>query len=230
MEKEKVEKEKVEKEKVEKSDEVVSTKLGTAGLVLGIIAIATSMIPIVNTISFILGILALIFGIIAVVKDTKKVKSIITIVLAVIAMLVVIIMQVSIAKSLNELFSGSEFEQKEGDGIITDIKSEPEKKEFKVGEVAENNSLIIKFLSQNLDFKDYNRYATVKAGYKILKAEFEFENKATSDDHVSDWNFECYADGYSCDTFYSVDDSGFSATLPIPGRTLKTRIQLRNKN
>jgi len=86
-------------------------------------------------------------------------------------------------------------------------------KEFKVGETCETNTLRIKYLELDDNFKGYSRYATIKDGYKIIKAEFEFENLSTQDEYVSSYDFECYADGYVCEEFYSVDESSLGANL-----------------
>lgn len=86
-------------------------------------------------------------------------------------------------------------------------------KKYNVGEVYEDRNIAIKFVSLDDNFKGYSKYATVKSGYKVLKAEFEFENVGSSDQYVSSYEFNCYADGYDCENFYSVEDSGFSSTL-----------------
>ena len=69
------------------------------------------------------------------------------------------------------------------------------------------------------NFRGYNRYADIKDGYKVIKAEFEFENLSTQDEYVSSYDFECYADGYACENFYSVDDSSFSTKLSAGKKT-----------
>lgn len=94
-----------------------------------------------------------------------------------------------------------------------DTTSKQTKTSYNVGEIFENKNLAIKYVSLNDDFKDYNKYADVKSGYKVIKAEFEFENIGTSDKYVSSYDFNCYADGYDCESFWSVDDSTFSSQL-----------------
>lgn len=94
-----------------------------------------------------------------------------------------------------------------------DASNENASKIYNVGEIFENDYLAIKYVSFDENFTGYNQYATVKDGCKIVKADFEFENVGSSDQYVSAYEFGCYADGYDCESFWFVDDSGFSSTL-----------------
>lgn len=87
------------------------------------------------------------------------------------------------------------------------------KKSYNVGEVYEDSSIAIKYVALDDDFKGYNKYADIKSGYKIIKADFEFENVGTTDFLASAYDFDCYADGYDCENFWSVDESGFSSNM-----------------
>ncbi len=87
------------------------------------------------------------------------------------------------------------------------------KSSYKVGEIYEDGSIAIKFVDVDTNFKDYNKYADVKKGNQIIKADFEFENVGSSDVLASAYNFNCYADGYDCEKFWSVEDSAFTSTL-----------------
>lgn len=93
------------------------------------------------------------------------------------------------------------------------------KKQYTVGETFENKNLTIKFVSADKDFTGYSEWADVKDGYKVIKAEFEFENIGDTDEYVSSYDFSCYADGYDCEEFWSVDDSSFGATLSSGKKT-----------
>ena len=97
----------------------------------------------------------------------------------------------------------------------SNIEKKFEKTEFEVGESYEGNGMTINYISCNADFKEYSKYASLKYGYKVVKLEFEFINTylTDADVHPSSYDFECYADGYVCDSFYSVDDSSFYLTL-----------------
>lgn len=91
--------------------------------------------------------------------------------------------------------------------------TEAKKSSYSIGEIYEDNNIAIKFVSADENYTAYNQYADVKEGYKIVKAEFEAENVGTSDAYFSAYEFDCYADGYDCEDFWSFDDSGFSSTL-----------------
>lgn len=94
-----------------------------------------------------------------------------------------------------------------------------EKNEYKVGEIYEDEYIAIKFSSKNENFKKYNKYAEIKSGYKIIQATFEFENVGNTDEYVSSYGFNCYADGYDCEEFIWVDDSSFGSTLSAGKKT-----------
>lgn len=87
------------------NQENVKTKSGlaTAGLVLGIIAICTSFIPIVNNASFVLGVLAVIFAIICLVKKTSKGKVIAALVLGIVSIIITLALQSSWGKSIDKI-------------------------------------------------------------------------------------------------------------------------------
>jgi len=83
--------------------EAKKSGLATAGLVLGIIGICTSLIPIINNASFVLGILSVIFGIISLVKKTSKGKAIAVLILGVLAVVITLSLQSSWSDSLDEI-------------------------------------------------------------------------------------------------------------------------------
>ena len=93
------------------------------------------------------------------------------------------------------------------------------KTSYNVGEIYEDSNVAIKYVSLDDNFTGYSKYADVKSGYKIIKAEFEFENVGSSDFLASAYDFNCYADGYDCEDFWSTDDSGFSSTLSAGRKT-----------
>lgn len=93
------------------------------------------------------------------------------------------------------------------------------KTSYEVGETFSNRFINLTFVEKDDNFTNYSQWATVKDGYKIIRAKFEMENIDKSDQTIMYTDFNCYADGYSCDSFYSVDDSGFSATLSTGKKT-----------
>ena len=99
-------------------------------------------------------------------------------------------------------------------GSSTDTSSNvDENKIYSVGEIYQDENIAIKYVSLNSNFTNYSEYAEVKSGYKVIQAEFEAENLGTSDELFSSYDFNCYADGYDCEAFWSVDDSTFSSNL-----------------
>lgn len=77
--------------------------LATAGLVLGIIAICTSFIPIVNNASFLMGLLAIIFGVISLVKKRGIGKAIAALILGVLSIVITLALQSSWGKALDNV-------------------------------------------------------------------------------------------------------------------------------
>lgn len=196
--------------------------LSTASLVLGIVGICTSFIPIINYLSFVMGILAFIFGIIGLVKGAGKGKNITAIILGILTFIIVINMQQAFSdvfsddsSSKTSLTSSTINNDETKNTTVT-------KKEYTVGEIYEDSNIAIKYVSLDDNYTGYNRYATVKNGYKVIKAEFEFENLSSSDQYVSAYEFDCYADGYDCENFWSTDDSTFSANLSSGKKTKGT--------
>lgn len=202
--------------------------MGIASLVLGIISIIIGFVPLCGAIAFLPALIGLILGIIEIVKKSKsnekKGMAIAGIVMCAVAILV-IFFWVFIAAAgsgtsntntvtFNSSVSSDDKSITSSDTTTTNT-NEPTStdKRISVGNKYEGNDLSITYLSLDDNFTDYSRYASVKSGYKVIKAEFELENLRSSDQVVSSFDFDCFADGYDCDNFYYADDSSFSATL-----------------
>ena len=84
-------------------EEKKKSGFATAGLVLGIIGICTSIIPIINNLSFILGIIGAIFAIISLIKKASKGQAVAGVILCVLAMIITINSQKALSDSLNEV-------------------------------------------------------------------------------------------------------------------------------
>lgn len=95
-----------------------------------------------------------------------------------------------------------------------------EKTEFHVGETFDSNGKSIKLVSANPDYKNYNRYADIPSGYKVLEVVFDFANNGETDFYYSSGELDCYADNEKCESFYLVNGghASFLDTLS-PGRT-----------
>lgn len=99
------------------------------------------------------------------------------------------------------------------------------KTSFVVGETFESKYLKVTYKSSNKDFKDYNKYATVKDGYKVVQFVFTAENIGEDNQTFDYTDFNCYADGETMQQFYSTDDSGFSSGGTISsGKTVEVPV------
>lgn len=187
--------------------------MGIASLVLGIISLIMSLIPGLGVFFCVTAVIGIILGIISLCKKLDKGKSIagiITSSLAIIITVLYIVGMVVILGGENGLIEQIKREQ----GNFTSLEiTKPEIRQCKVGETFNNEKIAIRFVAANENFKDYSEYAKVKTGYQIVRAEFEFENVGTTNQYISSYDFDCYADGYNCDSFWSVEDSSFSTTL-----------------
>ena len=74
---------------------------------------------------------------------------------------------------------------------------------FEVGDTVETEDLRITFLKAEPYTDEYDEPAK---GHEFYKFEFEFVNISDSDQYVSSWDFNCYADGYDMESAYSSED------------------------
>lgn len=98
------------------------------------------------------------------------------------------------------------------DGSSDDSDSKDAELKFSVGDTWENKYMKVTYVECG-EYTDYSEYFQPADGNKIIYATFEFENVSDSDRVAMYTDFNCYADGYSCDGYYYADDSGFSQTL-----------------
>ncbi len=77
--------------------------LVTAGMILGIIGVATSFAPTINDASFVMGILAVVFGAVGLVKRLNKGKAVAALVLGIIAIVITFVVQDQVNKELDYL-------------------------------------------------------------------------------------------------------------------------------
>lgn len=198
--------------------------MGVASLVLGIMSLIMSFIPVVGMFFALLAVISIILGIVSLCKKQDKGKSIAGIITSSIAIIITLLYIFVIGGIIAGVSESGVLEQAKDiiDNEYDDYyysnntssnTTTESKKRYIVGEKFENDELAITFLSKDVNFTEYRKYATVKEGYKIIKAEFEFENVGDKNKYVSSSYFDCYADGYDCDSFWSVDNSTFSATL-----------------
>ena len=72
------------------------------------------------------------------------------------------------------------------------------------GSVFENDGVKITFLSSG-DIDTSTSWSGPAEGNKAIYCEFEVENKANGELSVSSFDFDCYADGMLCDSYYTGD-------------------------
>lgn len=206
--------------------------MGIASLVLGIISLIMSFIPVIGIFFVLLAIISIILGIISLCKKQDKGKSIAGIITSVMAIIITILYVfviggifagISDSKLLEKAEEAKRtIENEYSDYYGTNVNSNTSKtiqRQYSEGEKYTDDELEITFLSKDTNFTEYSKYATVKDGYKVIKAEFEFENVGNTNKYVSSYNFDCYADGYDCDSFWSVEKSTFSSTLSSGKKT-----------
>jgi len=92
---------------------------------------------------------------------------------------------------------------------------------FKPGDIITTDKVVIKYLSCGV-YESENEFIIPKDGYHYIYCEFEFENVSDSDTAVSQFDFDCFADGASCESFFGIDNE-LSATLS-PNRKTKGKI------
>ena len=186
--------------------------MGIASFVIGLICLILS--PFFSVFLILPSILGLVLGIIDVVRKSKKKESrglsIAGVVLSTIALVVCILVTVLLVFVFNtvsdSISSGLDYINDELESHVTEINA-------KIGEPATLNDVTVTLVAVDEDFKDYYTFAMVDDDCKILKADFEFENVGDYTEYVSYSDFNCYADKFSCDTFSSVEDSYFYASI-----------------
>ena len=87
-----------------------------------------------------------------------------------------------------------------------------------VGETTEGTGVAITYLSCEPWTSD-NMFVVPNSGHHFVSVELEFENTGSSDQFVSSFSFDCYADGIACEPCYYRDDD-LSATISA-GRKAK---------
>lgn len=196
--------------------------MGIAALVLGIVSCTLGLIPFCGLIALLPAIVGIILGIVDLVKNTKEGKkkgiSIAGVVLSAYAVIFIIfwVVVIGIIGATTDDIIDNKITNYPSENIIDnsiDYEKEDETEEFSVGQIFEDDYMKVTYTSLIDNFTDYSKYATINDGCKIICATFEFENISSTNQLASSYSFSCYADGYDCDNFYSVDNSTFSSSL-----------------
>ena len=182
--------------------------MGIASFVIGLTCLILS--PFLSVFLILPAILGLILGIVSVVIKSKKKEpkglAIAGIVLSTIALVVCVLVTfllVNVYTAVSDNISD----------YIDNTESQITEKSAKIGESTTLNDVTVTLVAVDDDFKDYYSFASVDDDCKILKADFEFENVGDYTEYVSYSDFDCYADKFSCDTFSSVEDGYFYASI-----------------
>lgn len=103
------------------------------------------------------------------------------------------------------------YEGEKDSGYIIEPNKTPTEGAYSVGDIIEMKGLNMTYLSCDIYISE-NMFVEPKPGYSFITCEFEFENTGESDESISSYSFDCYADGMSCNqTFIREDD--LSATI-----------------
>lgn len=181
--------------------------MGIASFVVGLICLVLS--PFLSFLLILPSILALVLGIVDTIIKSKRKEpkglSIAGIVLSTIALAVCVLITIASVFIFDTL----------SNTITNNIDSTTEETTItaKVGESATLDDIKVTLVSVDKNFKDYYDYAIIDDDCIILKANFEFENVGDYNEYISYSDFECFADKFSCDNFYSVEDSYFYESI-----------------
>ncbi len=103
------------------------------------------------------------------------------------------------------------YEGEQDSGYVLEGDATATEDAFAVGDVIEADGLTITYLSCEVD-TSYSEYDQPASGYHYVTCTLEFENTGDSDEYVSIYEFDCYADGLNCSQKYYRDDA-LSATI-----------------
>lgn len=203
--------------------------MSIASMVLGIVGFVFTFI----VIGIVPSLIGLVLGIIALAtKKPKKGMAIAGVILSALSLLLFIGVVVSINSDdipqENEVVESTEDVESEqsvqpDEQSDTPIIEEEVSDGIKPGGSFENDGLKITVNSANLDFQDYdNEYGwnTPENGMKYIMVSFTFENIGDSDEYVSIYDFNCYADNAVCEQVYGLDDSNFINANLSPERNV----------
>lgn len=103
------------------------------------------------------------------------------------------------------------YEGEQDSGYVLEGDATATEDTFAVGDVIEAGRLTITYLSCEVG-TSYSEYNQPASGYHYVTCTLEFENTGDSDEYVSIYDFDCYADGLNCNRKYYREDA-LSATI-----------------
>ena len=113
------------------------------------------------------------------------------------------------------------YEGEKDSGYILEPDATATEGALSVGESSESPKQKITYLSCE-DYTSDNMFIQPKDGHHYIACTFEFENLSDSDQHISSFSFDCYADGVACEQSY-VSGESLDATLSA-GRKTKGQV------
>lgn len=114
------------------------------------------------------------------------------------------------------------YEGEKDSGFVPDKNTDASADAYHVGDILETKQLRITYKSCG-QFESDNMFIQPKDGYKYLYAEFEFENISNTDQYISSFSFDCFADGAACSQSYYTGDDNLDATISA-GRKTKGKV------
>lgn len=112
------------------------------------------------------------------------------------------------------------FEGDKDSDYMQELNTTPTEGAYVVGDVVESSKLKITYLSYEEYISD-NMFIVPADGHHFISCEFEFENIGTSDEYISSYDFDCYADGMNCKEVFIREDN-LGATLSAGRKTKGT--------
>lgn len=186
--------------------------MAIASLVLGIVSLALCW---TGWIGIITGLVALVLGIIGLIKlkkaddQSKKGKFIAGTVTGAIGLIISIIIIVVALMAANALAGAIK------DSFESGINSSNLKSSYSVGEKAEIDGFEL-LVTNVSDYTNTDEYYQPEEGDKYIKVDISATNNGSTDQYVSTYGFNCYADNISVSEAYLYDVDDF------PGATLST--------
>ncbi len=81
----------------------------------------------------------------------------------------------------------------------------PDKDRYVVGDTLYDDQVKIVYVASGV-YKESNIYLQPKEGMKYIFLKFSFTNEGKSDESVSVYSFDAYADGYACEAYFGGED------------------------
>lgn len=164
-------------------EETRKSGFSTAGLVLGIIGLCTSVIPIINNLSFIMGILAIIFGFIALAKKAGKGKIIASVILGILAIVVTLNSQKALSEGLETI--SKELDKATGNSTEEILKNDVEitlgNFEVSKGKYATETKLVVTVKNKTTETKSFNvQVEAVNSDGSRITNDFVYANNLTA--------------------------------------------------